>query len=67
MATGSLPPELLELTFGFCHDLRRLHAFACVCKAGQSGVAVPQPLRRLTYNGGHGELVAGPTSSTTLM
>lgn len=56
MATFSLPPELLELTFGFCHDLRRLHAFACVCKAWAKAAArCRNALRRLTYNCGYGE------------
>ena len=61
MATFSLPPELLELTFGFCHDLRRLHAFACVCKAWAKAAArCRNALRRLTYNCGYGERGSRP-------
>lgn len=61
MATFSLPPELLELTFGFCHDLRRLHAFACVCKAWAKAAArCRNALRRLTFAHGYGERGSRP-------
>ena len=56
MSTGSLPPELLELTFGFCRDLRRLHAAACVCKSWLKAAArCRDALRRLTFARGYGE------------
>ena len=61
MSTGSLPPELLELTFGFCRDLRRLHAAACVCKSWLKAAArCRNALRRLTYNCGYGERGSRP-------
>ena len=61
MSTGALPPELLELTFGFCHDLRRLHAFACVCKAWRKAASrCRNALRRLTFAHGYGERGSRP-------